>query len=113
MHLIGEVLEGLEGGIEAALINFDQVKVLDRVDYRFLATVFEIAGFKPDFCKWISMMDHTPQVELQVNGKRSDITVFVFRRLDKNSVKKTVASLEQRAGAKINFDKSEGLQLGS
>ena len=33
--------------------------------------VLEIAGFEPEFCKWISMMYHNPQAVAQVNGRRS------------------------------------------
>ena len=39
LHLIREVLEGIEDGTESALINLDQSKAFDRVDHRFLATV--------------------------------------------------------------------------
>ena len=42
-----------------------------------------------------------------------DITVFVSRRLDIEAMKKASAEYERIAGAKVNFDKSEGLQLGS
>ena len=49
LHLIREVLEGIEDGTEAALISLDQSKAFDRVDHRFLATVLETAGFKPEF----------------------------------------------------------------
>ena len=42
-----------------------------------------------------------------------DISVFLFRRLIINSVKKVVAEYERIAGAKVNFDKSEGLWLGT
>ena len=49
LHLIREVLEGIEDGTEAALINLDQSKDFDRVDHRFLATVLETAGFQPEF----------------------------------------------------------------
>ena len=41
------------------------------------------------------------------------ITVFVSRRLDIKAVKKVVGEYERIAGAKINFDKSEGLRLGT
>ena len=61
LHLIREVLEGIEDSTEAALISLDQSKALDRVDHRFLATVLETAGFEPEFRRWISMMDHNPQ----------------------------------------------------
>ena len=171
LHLIREVLEGIEDGTEAALISLDQSKAFDRVDHRFLATVLETAGFKPEFRKWISMMYHNPQAVVQVNRRRSrvfaiersvrrgcplspllyvlalepllrrlrdrttnpalrgvpfagplmtrvsaftdDITVFVSCRLDIKAVKKAVSDYERIAGAKVNFDKSEGLRLGA
>ena len=171
LHLIREVLEGIEDGTEAALISLDQSKAFDRVDHRFLATVLETAGFKPEFRRWISMMYHNPQAVVQVNGRRSrvfeversvrqgcplypllyvlalepllrrlrdrttnlalrgvpfagpltarvsafadDITVFVSRCLDIKAVKKAVSEYERIAGAKVNFDKSEGLRLGA
>ena len=171
LHLIREVLEGIEDGTKTALISLDQSKAFDRVDHRFLATVLETAGFKPEFRRWISMMYHNPQAVVKVNGRRSrvfaversvrqgcplspllyvlalepllrrlrdrttnpalrgvpfagrltarlsvfadDITVFVSRRLDIKAVKKAVSEYEQIAGAKVNFDKSEGLRLGA
>ena len=79
LHLIREVLEGIEDGTEAALISLDQSKAFDRVDHRFLATVLETAGFKPEFCRWISMMYHNPQAVVQVNGRRS--RVFAIKHL--------------------------------
>ena len=170
LHLIRQVLEGIEDGTEAALISLDQSKAFDRVDHRFLVTVLETARFKPEFRKWVSMMYHNPQAVVQVNGRRSrvfaiersvrqrcplfpllyvlalepllrrirdrttntalrgvpfagplttrvsafaDITVFVSRRLDIKAVKKAVSEFERIAGAKVNFDKSEGLRLGA
>ena len=71
LHLVREILEGLEDYTDAALINLDQSKASNTVDHRFLATVLETAGFKLEFCKWISTMYHNPQVVVQVNGKRS------------------------------------------
>ena len=71
LHLIHQILEGIEDHTEAALINLDQSKVFDRVDSRFLATVLETAGFEPEFRKWISMMYHNQQVVVQVNGRHS------------------------------------------
>ena len=171
LHLVHEILEELKDSTEAALINLDHFKAFDRVDYRFLATVLETAGFKPEFRKWISMMYQNLHAVTQVNGKRSealaiersvrqgcplfpllyvlamepllrrlrdekaspvlhgipfsgpllssvftsthDITVFVSRHLDTKAVKNTGARYEKIAGVKINFDKSEGLQLGA
>ena len=71
LHLIREVLEGIKDDTEAVLISLDQSKAFDRVDHRFLATVLETAGFKPEFLRWISMMYHNPQAVVQVNGRRS------------------------------------------
>ena len=48
----------LKDGTKAMLINLDQSKAFNRVDYRFLASVLETAGFKLEFCRWISMMLH-------------------------------------------------------
>ena len=56
LHLVREVLEELEDGTEVTLINLDQAKAFDMVDHWFLAVVFETAGFKPKFCKWISIL---------------------------------------------------------
>ena len=78
LHLIREVLEGIEDDTEGALISLDQSKAFDRVDHRFLATVLETSGFKPEFCRWISMMYHNPQAVVQVNGRRS--RVFAIER---------------------------------
>ena len=72
-HLIREVLEGIVDDTEAALISLDQSKAFDRVDHRLLATVLETAGFKPEFCRWISIMYHNPQAVVQVNGRRSEV----------------------------------------
>ena len=49
LHLIREVLEGIEDDTEAALISLDQFKAFDRVDHWFLASVLETAGFEPEF----------------------------------------------------------------
>ena len=79
LHLIREVLEGTEDGTEAALISLDQSKAFDRVDHRFLATVLETVGFKPEFRRWISMIYHNPQAVVQVNGRCS--RAFAIERL--------------------------------
>ena len=76
LHLIREVLEGIEDGTEAALISLDQSR--SSVDHRFLATVLETAGFKLEFCRWISMMYHNPQAVVQVNRRCS--RVFAIER---------------------------------
>ena len=73
LHLIREVLEEIEDGTEAALMNLDQSKAFDRVDHRFLASVLDITEFKPEFRKWISMMNHKHQAVVQVNGRRSRV----------------------------------------
>ena len=78
LHLIREILEGLKDGTEAVLINLDQSKAFHRVDHRFLASVFENVGFKPEFSRWISIMYHNPQAVVQVNGRRS--RVFAIER---------------------------------
>ena len=49
----------------------------------------------------------------RVSAFADDITVFVSRRLDIEAVKKAVGEYERIAGAKVNFDKSEGLRLGA
>ena len=167
LHLIHEVLEGIQDGTEAALISLDQSKAFDRVDLQFLASVLETAGFQLDFRRWISMMYHNPQAVVKVNRRRSrafaidcsvqqgcplspllyvlalepllrrlrdeganptlrgvpfagpllarvsafddDITIFVSHRQDIE----VVGEYERIAGAKVNFDKSEGLRLGA
>ena len=171
LHLICEVLEGIKDDTEAVLISLYQSKAFDRIDHRFLATVLETAGFKPEFRRWISMMYHNPQAVVQVNGRRSgviaiersvrqgcplspllyvlalepllrrlrdegkspalrgipfvgrlaarvsafadDVTVFVSRRQDIEAVKEAVVEYERIAGAKVNFNKSEGLRIGA
>ena len=40
LHLIREVLEGIEDDTEAALISLDQSKAFDRVDHRFFGVCF-------------------------------------------------------------------------
>ena len=160
LHLIHEVLEGIEDGSEATLISLDQSKAFNRVEHWFLASVLETAGFKPEFCRWISIMYHNTQAVVQVNiisvqqgcplspflyvlalepllcrlrdevanpvlhsvtfagpltarvsAFTDDITVFVFLHLDIRAVKKAVTEYEQIVGAKVNFNKSKGLQL--
>ena len=49
----------------------------------------------------------------RVSAFADDITVFVSRRLDIKALKKAVSEYERIAGAKVNFDKSEGLRLGA
>ena len=49
----------------------------------------------------------------RVSAFADDITVFVSRRLDIKAVKEAVVEYERIAGAKVNFDKSEGLRLGA
>ena len=49
----------------------------------------------------------------RVSTFTDDITVFVSCRLDIKAVKKVVGGYQQIAGAKVAFDKSEGLWLGA
>ena len=49
----------------------------------------------------------------RVSAFADDVTVFVSRRLDIKAVKEAVVEYERIAGAKVNFDKSEGLRLGA
>ena len=168
LHLIREVLEGIKDDTESALISLDQSKAFDRVDHRFLASVLETAGFKPEFRRWISMMYHNSgagerkafggdrdraigpaglplspvlyvlalepllrrlrdegaspalrgmpfvgRLAARVSAFADDVTVFVSRLQDIEAVKEAVVEYERIAGAKVNFDKSEGLRLGA
>ena len=49
----------------------------------------------------------------RVSAFADDIAVFVSHRLNIEAGKKAVAEYERIAGAKVNFDKSEGLRLGA
>ena len=53
------------------------------------------------------------QYRARVSIFADDITVFVSCHLDIQAVKKVAAKYKQVAGAKVNFDKSGGLQLGA
>ena len=53
------------------------------------------------------------RVQAKVSVYADDITVFVSRRMDILAMKKAVERYEKLAGATVNFDKSEGLQLGA
>ena len=71
LHLVRQILEGIKDDTKAALINLDHSKAFNRVDHRFLAAVLEIAGFQPEFRKWVSILYHNPQAVVQVNGRCS------------------------------------------
>ena len=71
LHLIREVLEGVEDDQNAALVSLDQSKAFDRVDHRYLFKVLDAAGFHPGFCSWIRLFYQSPNTVVQVNGKRS------------------------------------------
>ena len=62
LHLICEIIEGIEDDIDAALISLDQSKAFDRVDHRFLVAVLETAGFELEFRRWINTLYHNPWV---------------------------------------------------
>ena len=55
----------------------------------------------------------TGNIRAKISAFADDITVFVSRRLDIVAVKMAVERYEKVAGTKVNFDKSEGLQLGA
>jgi len=40
----------------AILVSLDQDKAFDRVDRTFLLQLFEVFGFGPDFCRWITTL---------------------------------------------------------
>ena len=94
LHLIREVLEGIEDDTEAALISLDQSKTFDRVDHRFLATVLETAGFKPELRRWINMMYHNPQA-----GERKAFEGFRDRAFGSAGLPPVSSSLCPRFGA--------------
>ena len=73
LHLIREVLEGIEDSTEAALISLDQSKAFNRFDHLFLASVLETAGFQPKFRRWISIIYHNAQAVVLVNERRSRV----------------------------------------
>ena len=50
---------------------------------------------------------------MKISAFADYITVFVCRHRDILAVKEAVGSYEKVAGAKVNFDKSEGLWLGA
>ena len=55
----------------------------------------------------------TGSIRAEISVFTDDITVFVSRHRDILAVKEAIARYEMVAGAKVNFDKSEGLRLGA
>ena len=53
------------------------------------------------------------QRPIKISAFADDITVFVSSRMDIVVVRMAVERYEKVAGAKVNFDKSEGLRLGA
>ena len=49
----------------------------------------------------------------RVSAFADNITVFVSHRVGMKAVKEAVVGYERIAGAKVNFDKSEGLRFGA
>ena len=70
LHLVREVLEGLQDNTKTALIYLDQSKAFDRADHLFWKQFWR-TRFKPGFCKWMSIMYHNPQTVVPVNDRRS------------------------------------------
>ena len=60
-------------------------------------------------CPAVPIVSLTGSVRAKISAFADDITVFVSRRLDIVAVER----YEKAAGAKVNFDKSEGLRLGT
>ena len=69
LHMVHTIAEKVAG--KAALINLDQSKTFDRVDYRFLEAVLPAAGFGFHFRRWIRFLYASPGVMVEVNGVRS------------------------------------------
>ena len=55
----------------------------------------------------------TGSVRAKISAFADDMTIFVSSRLDIIAVKKAAEKYEKVAGAKVNFDKSEGLWLSA
>ena len=55
----------------------------------------------------------TGSIRAKISAIADDITVFMSSRLDILAVKMAVERYIKVAGAKVNFDKSEGLRLGA
>ena len=97
LHLIREVLEGIKDDTESALISLDQSKAFDRVDHRFLASVLETAGFKPEFRRWIS--HDVPQPSGSGAGERKAFGGGHDRAIGRAGLPPVSSSLCPRVGA--------------
>ena len=64
-------------------------------------------------CPALSGILLTGSVRAKISAFADDITVFVSSCLDIMAVKMAVERYEKVSGAKVNFDKSEGLRLGA
>ena len=134
------------------LINLDQSKAFDRVDYGFLEAVLFAAGFRLHFRTWICLLYASPGVMVEVNEPftltrsiRQGCLLLpmlyilslepFLRKLKANpalrgptlpapsevarytayadDVSMLVTRYEAVTGAKVNREKSVGLQLGS
>ena len=71
LHLLLEILERTEDDTEATLINLDQSKTFERVEYLFLAAVLGTAGFKVEIHRGRGILYEFPAAVKQVNWKRS------------------------------------------
>ena len=86
-----------------------------------LSPLLYVLALKPLLCRLrdegtnpaLRGIPFTGPLTARVSAFADVITVFVSRRLDIEVVKKAVGEYGWIAGAKVNFDKSEGLRLGA
>ena len=150
LHLVRQILEGIEDDTEAALINLYQSKAFDWVDHRFLAAVLETADSNWSSANELACCTTTHRAFAIERSARKGFPLFLLlyvlalepllRRLrderalpalrgvspigsvrakisvfadDIVAVKMPVERYEKLAGAIVNLDKREGLQLGA
>lgn len=60
LNLVGTILDEIDNGTGAALVNLDQSKTFDWVGHRFLKAALEAAGFGEIFRTWIRLYTKPP-----------------------------------------------------
>ena len=76
LHMVCMIIEKVDGN--AALINLDQSKAFDKVDYGFLEAILSAASFRLHFRRWIRLLYASSGVMVEVNGVRSN--TFILTR---------------------------------